>query len=261
MLPGAVFARLLLRTARKWRHVSCSVHIVPTTTSRNPSLDPIYRDRHHAGLVLAQELARFAEQSPLVIALPFGGVPVAHAVAQQLSAELDILLVHKFGVPGHPYISGGAVASDGSGAMNHAALGSFGVTPVALERALDKEMSELKRLENDLRSGRNAKPIAGRTVIVVDDGIATGTTIHAAIAALRAAGATKLVVAAPVASAQALEALKSEADDVVCPRQLHGIFVIGQLYEDFGPVSVAFAKELLQLEPTRSRRDRDGSEL
>jgi putative phosphoribosyl transferase len=195
---------------------------------------------------LAQELARFAELRPLVVAIPRGGVPVAHAIAQQLSAELEVLLIHKFGVPGHPYISGGAVASDGSGTINHAALGSFGITPVTLERALEKELSELKQLENELRSGRDAKPVTGRTVIVVDDGVATGTTLHAAVAALRAAGARELIVAVPVASRQAVEALKRDVDQVVCPLQPEGVFVIAQFYEDFGPVSLAFAKGLLQ---------------
>lgn len=206
----------------------------------------LYRDRRHAGLVLAQELAGFSARSPLVVAVPRGGVPVAQAVAQQLSAELDILLVHKFGVPGHPYISGGAVASDGSGTINHAALGSFGVTPVTLERALDKELHELRLLEKELRAGRPAKPVAGRTVIVVDDGIATGATMHAAVAALRAAGAREIVVATPVASRQAIEALEREGEQVVCPLQRDGVFAIAESYEDFSPFSFELTKELLR---------------
>jgi putative phosphoribosyl transferase len=211
----------------------------------SPSLERLYRDRHHAGLVLAQELAPFAQQSPLVIAIPRGGVPVAHAVAQRLSAELDVLLIHKFGVPGHPYISGGAVASDGSGRISFAVLKSFGMSAVTLERALEKELRELKQAEADLRSGRAARPVAGRTVIVVDDGIATGTTMHAALAALRAAGARKLVAAAPVASWHAVEAFSRVADQVVCPMQPAGDFAIGHFYEDYTPISFSFAKELL----------------
>lgn len=181
-----------------------------------------------------------------MVAIPRGGAPVALAVAQQLSADLDILLVHKFGVPGHPYISGGAVASDGSGTINHAALGSFGVTPVTLERALEKELRELKQSENELRSGRPAKPVAGRTVIVVDDGIATGTTMHAAVAALRAAGAREIIVATPVASRQAIDALKGEVEDVVCPLRPDGVFVIAEFYEDFAAVSSGFTKAVLE---------------
>jgi putative phosphoribosyl transferase len=215
-------------------------------TSSSPSLDLLFRDRHHAGLVLARELAPFAKQAPLVVAIPRGGVPVARAIAAQLSAELDVLLIHKFGVPGHPYISGGAVASDGSGTINHAALGSFGLTTVTLERALEKDLGELKLLETDLRSGRAARPVAGRTVIVVDDGIATGTSMHAALAALRSAGARMLVVAVPVAPQLVVEALEREADQVVCPVQPAGAFAIGQFYEDYAPVSSEVAKKLLR---------------
>lgn len=216
------------------------------STSPSPSRDLLYRDRYHAGLVLAQELVPFGAPTALVVAIPRGGVPVGLAIAQQLSAELDVLLIHKFGVPGHPYISGGAVASDGSGTINHAALGSFGLTSVTLERALEKDLRELKQLEADLRSGRAARPVAGRTVILVDDGIATGASIRAALAALRAAGARLLVVAVPVAPRPVVEALSREADHVVCPVQPAGAFVIGQFYEDYAPVSYDAAKQLLR---------------
>jgi putative phosphoribosyl transferase len=233
---------------------------VKLTPPNLASAEVIYRDRHHAGVVLARELASFAEQSPLLIALPRGGIPVGDAVARELRAELDILLVHKFGVPGHPYISGGALASDGSGTINHHALGSFGLSPVTLERAVDKELSELKRLEAELRDGHPPKPVAGRTVVIVDDGVATGTTMHAAVASLRAAGAATVVVAVPVGSRQALLDLEREGVEVICPLRPAGVFAIAQFYEDFAPVSLSFAKEVLrrlESESVPAARSRD----
>lgn len=204
-----------------------------------------YRDRHHAGVVLARELSRYAERNPVVVAIPHGGVPVGAAVAHALNAELDIMIVHKLGVPGHPHVAAGALTSSGAANVNHRALGSFGVSPVALERALDNERLVLERHEHELRSGRAAKSVAGRTVIVVDDGVATGMTLRTAVTALRARGATAIVVAVPVAAEQALEALRSEADEVVCPAVAAPFFAIGQSYEDFAPISAAFAARLL----------------
>jgi putative phosphoribosyl transferase len=204
-----------------------------------------YRDRHHAGIVLARELGPFTEQHPLVIAIPNGGVPVAAVVAQVLGVELDVMLVHKLGVPGHPHIAAGALTSSGAANINHRAMGSFGISPVALERALDKERLVLEQHERELRGGRPAKSLSGRVVIVVDDGVATGTTLRTAIAALRARGAGRVVVGVPMATQPTLDALASEADQVVCPAIAQPFFSLGQCYEDFAPVSAGFAKQLL----------------
>lgn len=204
-----------------------------------------YRDRHHAGVVLARELSDYAGREPVIVAIPHGGVPVAAAVAQALGGELDIMVVHKLGVPGHPHIAAGALTSSGAANINHRAMGSFGVSPVALERALDKERLVLEQHERELRCGRPEKSVADRTVIVVDDGIATGTTLRTAIRALRARGAKKVVVAVPVAGAQALQALRHETDEIVCPSVAEPFFAIAHSYEDFSSVSAAFAKRLL----------------
>jgi putative phosphoribosyl transferase len=220
-----------------------------------------YRDRHHAGVVLARELSCYAGHHSLVIAIPHGGVPVGAAVAQALRAELDIMVVHKLGVPGHPHIAAGALTSSGAANINHRAMGSFGVSPVALERALEKERIVLEQHERELRSGRPAKSVTGRTVIVVDDGIATGTTLRTALTALRARGASKLVVAVPVAAAQTLEALRQEADEIVCPSIAAPFFTIGQSYEDFSPVSAAFAKRLLDDHDTAAESARRNASL
>lgn len=223
--------------------------------------EAIYRDRHHAGVVLARELSGYAGQSPLIVAIPHGGVPVAAAVAQALEAELDIMVVHKLGVPGHPHIAAGALTSGGAANINHRAIGSFGVTPVALERALDRERLVLEQHERVLRSGRPAKSVAGRTVIVVDDGIATGTTLRTAVTALRARGASKVVVAVPVAAEQALEVLRHEADEIVCPSITARFFSIGQSYEDFAPVGAAFAQRLLDVHETAAQSARKTASL
>jgi putative phosphoribosyl transferase len=205
-----------------------------------------YRDRHHAGVVLARELSGYAGHNPVVVAIPHGGVPVAAAVALALRAELDVMVVHKLGVPGHPHIAAGALASSGAANINHRAIGSLGISPIALERALDKERLVLEQHERELRGGRPAKSVEGRTVIVVDDGIATGTTLHTAISALRARGARQVVVAVPVAAEPALEVLRREAEEVICPSVAPPFFAIAQSYEDFSPVSAAFAGRLLE---------------
>jgi putative phosphoribosyl transferase len=130
-----------------------------------------YRDRRHAGVVLARELSGYAGDNPIIVAIPRGGVPVGAAVAQALKAELDVMVVHKLAVPGHPHIAAGAMASSGAANINHRAIGSSGISPVALEHALDKGRLVLEQQERDLRSGRPAKSVAGRTAIVIDDGI------------------------------------------------------------------------------------------
>lgn len=215
------------------------------TSSDSSSSDVLYRDRNHAGVVLARELGRYSGKNPLVVAIPHGGVPVGAAVAQALAADLDILVVHKLGVPGHPYIAAGALASSGAANINHRAIGSFGLSPIALERALDKERLVLEQQERELRGGLPAKSVVGRTVLLVDDGVATGVTLRTAITALRARGANEVVVAVPVAAQEALEAIRHEADQVVCLAVAAPFFTIGQFYEDSLPVSSAFAKQVL----------------
>ncbi|HEX2870527.1 MAG TPA: phosphoribosyltransferase family protein [Polyangiaceae bacterium] len=195
--------------------------------------------------MLARDLAGYSEKNPLVVAIPHGGVPVGAAVAKALGAELDILVVHKLGVPGHPYIAAGALASSGAANVNHRAIGSFGISPIALEQGLEKERLALEQHELELRGGRPASSVVGRTVIVVDDGIATGATLRTAVSALRARGASQVIVAVPVAPAPALEALRHEADQVVCPMVAAPFFTIAQSYEDFSLVSASFIKRLL----------------
>lgn len=234
-------------------HVSCSIRAVEVIGSNSPLAQAAYRDRHHAGVVLARELGDYSEKNPLVVAIPHGGVPVGAAVAMALAAELDILMVHKLGVPGHPYIAAGALASSGAANVNHRAIGSFGISPIALEQGLEKERLSLEQHELALRGGRPAKSVVGRTVIIVDDGVATGATLRTAISALRALGASQVVVAVPVAPEGALEALRHQADQVVCPTVAAPFFTISQSYEDFSPVSASFVKQLLDEHAARAQ--------
>ncbi len=205
-----------------------------------------FRDREHAGRLLARELAEYQAESPLVIGIPRGGVPVAAVVARELGAELDVMVVRKLGVPGHEELAMGTMADVVAPILNRIVLESFGITKVALDRVMARERAELERRELELRGGRPAKPVAGRTVILVDDGAVTGATLRAAVAALRARGARRIVVAVPVAAREGLADLAQEADRLVCPLRSDHIFMLGQFYEDFPPVSSAFARRVFE---------------
>ncbi|HVY25373.1 MAG TPA: alpha/beta family hydrolase [Polyangiaceae bacterium] len=203
----------------------------------------VYRDRHHAGVLLARELGSYASQHPLILAIARGGVPVAAALAAELDAELDVMVVQKLGVPGHPYITAGALSSRGASSINHKALGGFGISPVALDRVLDTQRLVLAQQEREIRGTGAPKSVEGRLVVVVDDAVMTGTTLHTAIAALRAAGARAIVLATPAGSDGALTSLRGEADDVVCPSVRSHLDSLNEVYENAAGVSVGYARE------------------
>jgi putative phosphoribosyl transferase len=196
-----------------------------------------FLDRRDAGRRLAAELKPFADARPVIVALPRGGVPIASEVARALGAQLDILAVRKLGAPGNPELGVGAVAEDGTGVLDPRSAGTLGMTQAMLDATLAQESRELRRRVERYRDGRPSIPVSGRTVIVVDDGLATGLTDLAAVHALRKSGAHRIVVAAPVGSSEAVSMLAEEADQVVClmvPRRLFGV---GTWYRDFTPVS------------------------
>src|SRR5947209_3148028 len=196
-----------------------------------------YVDRRDAGARLAAELAPLARERPVIVALPRGGVPVALEVARALHAPLDILAVRKLGAPGNPELGVGAVAEDGTGVLDPRAADLVGMTKETLDETLARESQELRRRVERYRNGRPATSVAGRTVIVVDDGLATGLSDLAAVRALRKRGAARIVVAVPVGSGESVSMLSEEADQVVCltvPRRLYGV---GMWYRDFAPVS------------------------
>jgi len=207
----------------------------------------IFRDRTHAGRELAIKLKHYANQpGVLVLALPRGGVVVASEAARALNAQLDVFLVRKLGVPGQWELALGAIASGGIRVLNEEVLQVLPVSDEVIENIAAAEQRELERREQAYRGGRPAPEVRGRTVILVDDGIATGSTMLAAVRALRQQQPERVVVATPVAPASACEELALEADEVVCLACPEPFYAISQWYEDFAQTSDDEVRELLE---------------
>lgn len=205
----------------------------------------LFADRDDAGHRLAAELAGYTgRRDLLVLALPRGGVPVAFPVARALGAPLDVLVVRKLGLPGYPELAMGAIAA-GVVALEPELIAYLRIPPHRIEREAARERAELERREAAYRQGRPPPAVAGKTVIVVDDGIATGATVRAAVAALRTLDPAEIVVAAPVASPHALEELRRVADRVVCVAAPPSFRAVGELYRDFEQTTDAEVKALL----------------
>ncbi len=194
----------------------------------------LFADRREAGRKLAVALDRFRIEDPLVLALPRGGVPIGCEVARALEAPLDILLVRKLGAPFQPEYGIGAIAEGGVRVIRREDIELIGMSEEELDAIVARETAELDRRALVYRGEHEAHPVEGRTVILVDDGIATGGTAVAAGRVLRARGAAKVILAVPVAPPGAEVRLAAEFDEVVCLEQPHGFFGIGQFYVDFG---------------------------
>ena len=195
---------------------------------------PPFRDRRDAGGKLARVLERYREESPVVFALPRGGVPVAYEVARALEAPLDVLVARKLGAPDQPEFGIGAVAPGGVRILNEYAVGRLGIPAGYLDRVTAQETAEVERRLRYFRGDRPEAPVAGRTAVLVDDGLATGVTARAAVEALRLRGPGRLVLAVPVCAAQTAELLRPEVDDLVCLRCPPDLGAIGFWYADFG---------------------------
>ncbi len=218
------------------------VRLAPPTMANRLAL---FADRHDAGRRLAPLLERFRGSDPVVIALPRGGVPVAVEVARELGAPLDVLLVRKVGSPRQPEYGVGAIAEGGVRFIRHEEAELTGIDARELDAVVAAEMEELERRRRIYRGDRGPLAVDGRSVILVDDGVATGGTAVVAARALRARGARSVVLAVPVAPPGTALRLAEEFDDVVCFEEPHGFYAVGQFYVDFGQVGDEEVRELL----------------
>jgi putative phosphoribosyl transferase len=208
----------------------------------------MFHNRVDAGRQLARKLARYANREDvLVLGIPRGGVAVAFEVAQAIHAPLDVLLVRKLGVPGQRELAMGAIASGGARILNQRLIAELGVTEEEVAETIAAQEAELQRREDLYRGVRPGIPIQGRTIILVDDGIATGSSMLAAIEALRTFHPKKIVVAVPVAPHHATADIGSVADEFICLDQPEGFFAIGQFYQDFSPTEDLEVRALLEL--------------
>ena len=205
-----------------------------------------FLDRSDAGRLLAERLQDYAGRDDvLVLGLPRGGVPVAYEVARALGAPLDAFVVRKLGVPGHEELAMGALASGGVRVLNEAVIAEAGVTEDRFARAVAAESAELARRERLYRGDRDPVEAAGRTVILVDDGLATGSSMRAAALAVRSLGPERVVVAVPVAARQTCEQLRADVDELVCLLAPPRFRAVGEWYEDFGQTSDEEVRSLL----------------
>jgi putative phosphoribosyl transferase len=197
----------------------------------------MFRDRNQAGEMLARELARFrGRPNVLVLALPRGGVPVARVIADELGAHLDVFLVRKLGVPWQPELGFGAIAEGGVRVIDFDLVGRCRLSPEEIDRVVERERKELARRAQLYRGSRSPADVLGQNVILVDDGLATGSTMLAAVRALRKLQAKSVVVAVPVGPRDTCAALELEADEVVCLASPDPFYSVGSWYDDFTQV-------------------------
>jgi predicted phosphoribosyltransferase len=213
----------------------------------------LFQDRFEAGRVLASRLRQFSGRHDVVVlALPRGGVPVGYEVAEALHVPLDVFVVRKLGTPGQEELAMGALAPGGITVLNREVIQALEIPRQIIDAAVRKEQSELERREREYREGRPAADVKGRTVIVVDDGLATGSSMRVAARALRKQGATKIVVAVPVAARSTCEEFEGEADQLICAATPEPFWAVGQWYRNFTQTTDDEVRELLARAAARS---------
>ncbi len=206
-----------------------------------------FRDRIEAGQRLAARLTKYANRADvLVLALPRGGVPVGYEVAQELNAPLDVFVVRKLGVPGHEELAMGAIASGGVRVLNRSVVEGLNIPEHVIDAAAARELHELERRERAYRDDRPAPEVQGRTVILVDDGIATGSTMRAAVEALRQLAASHIVVATPTAALSTVREMRPDVDELVAVMTPADFAGVGQWYEDFSQTTDEEVRDLLE---------------
>ncbi len=207
----------------------------------------IFKDRTEAGRDLAGWLSNLAgREDVIVLALPRGGIRVAFEVAEALGAPLDVFLVRKLGVPGQEELAMGAIASGGVRVLNDDVVSWFGISDETIESVTARERREMERRERVYRGNRPTPDISGRTVILVDDGLATGTTMRAAVAALRVHRPARIIVAVPTAPPDACDMVGSEVDEIICATTPEPFWAVGAWYDDFPQTSDQEVRELLE---------------
>jgi len=217
---------------------------------------PIFRDRFDAGRILAKLVSRSVHDAKcLVLALPRGGVPVGYELARALHADLDVFIVRKLGLPGQEELAIGAIASGGVRVLNKALIDEVQLSRTLIDQISAREELELKRREELYREGRAAVPVRNRTVILVDDGLATGASMKAASQALRLQAPKRVVVAVPVAAEQTCEEFRKEVDEVVCAYTPALFVSVGTWYEDFSQTTDEEVQRLLRLAEKKTHPD------
>ena len=206
----------------------------------------MFRDRREAGAQLAARLSHLEGEEVVVLAIPRGGVPVAAEAARALEAELDVMVARKLGAPSQPELAIGAVTASGAHYLNEDVLREVGVTPGFLRAITAQAVEEARRQEERLRTGRPPPRVADRVVVLVDDGLATGATMGAAIRSVRQKMPRRIVVGVPVAPPSTCAALRAEADEIIAVEQPEPFLAVGMHYVDFRPVGEGEIRELLQ---------------
>lgn len=210
----------------------------------------LFHDRADAGRQLAERLGEFADRTDVVVlALPRGGVPVAHEVATRIHAPLDVFVVRKLGVPGHGELAMGAVAGEGVEVWNEDVIADLAISPAVLAQVAALERAELKRRDQLFRGHRPFPTVGGKTVILIDDGLATGATMEAAVRALRKLSPAQIVVAVPVGARETCQRLATLADRLVCLARPEPFDAVGLWYEDFSQTTDEEVKRLLPAVP------------
>jgi predicted phosphoribosyltransferase len=196
----------------------------------------LFANREEAGIKLAPLLKRFGTERPVVLGIPRGGVPVAAVLARELGAELDVIVARKLGAPGSPELAIGAVTANGGRFVNEQMISELGVSSEYLEREILRKMEEARQREQLCRGSNHHISLEARTVIIADDGLATGSTMRAAVRSVKQRRPRRIVVAVPVGSTTAVEDLRAEADEVICPHQPEPFWAVGYYYQHFEPV-------------------------